>query len=221
MSATRADGSAIAKIPELHQKRVAAAFLINIQRWEAAEAAAAVGFRNAPDAAKWAAQMAELGHVADNGARRGPKRKISEAEASALGAALEEDKIGRGVERVAARQHASGNLAAASRRTYERALRRADFIPQMSTGDLPLTPAKEKARVKFANGVRDKRLGYRGSFSDSKIFEGGAIYRRGKARKCWAKRDKPRRESRKKPPYQVRPHSIFTRLRDCSLIADC
>ena len=200
---TRVDGSKIEKVPAFHQKRIAAGYLINEMGWEAAQAAEAVGYSRAGDAAMWAARLASSGHVADDGKARGPKRKVSDEQATALGKALEADPSGRGTQRVGQQQQKKAKLVEASRQTYERALRRVGYEPQLTQGDLPLDGPKKEYRVKFCKRVRDKRLGFRGSFSDSKIFEGGAIYKRGRARKAWAPNGRPRRESRKAPPYKA------------------
>ena len=85
-----------------HQRRCTAGFLVNHCGISAADAARTVGFSKARDARFWADTLDKTGHVLDNGAARGPARIISDDEAVKLGEALEKDKKGRGVKRVAA-----------------------------------------------------------------------------------------------------------------------
>jgi len=204
----RAEPAESWQTPLRQQRRIAAGFLINEQSWDAAAAASAVGFARTSDAALWAARLAEFGHVRDDGARRGPKRKLTEEHGRVLGAALEEDRIGRGVARVAEMLVKQQKLPAADRKTYVKALKAVDYDISMSRNDLGLSDEEKAARLCFCRRVRDDRLGYRASFSDSKVFFGGSNYRQGRARRVWTKKGKPRRESRKKAPYKARMHSL-------------
>ena len=187
------------------QRRIAAGFLINEMGATDAEAAKAAGFARADDAAKWAARLRINKHAKAAGGR-GPKGKLVVADGRALGAALSKDKIGRGVKRVAASLVKSGKIGKASERTYLKALRAAGYDVSMSSGDIQFSDEQEKARVAFCRRVRIDRLGYRCSFSDSKIFCGGVVHGKGKARLCWAPKGESRVFSRARPPYQA-PHT--------------
>ena len=88
-------------IPLRKQRRLVAAFLMNERGWSAERAADAAGFSAARHAENWAKRHAQTGDVDDDGAARGPARKLTSSNAEQLGAALMEDKIGRGVQRVA------------------------------------------------------------------------------------------------------------------------
>ena len=197
-------------------RRWTSVFLMTHARHSAAEAAEAVGFARAEDAQKWADRFDETGDVLDDGARRGPPRKITPEQGQSIAEGLKAQKSGAGVKRVMRRLTKEGVLSEEPcTETGRRAARRSGVAYQPTTRNEGAHPNAE-ARTAFARKMRHSALGKTGLFTDSKFFDGGDAYKQGLVKKAWWDADMPKPVDRTKAPYKARaapPPCPHARLR--------
>ena len=193
------------------QKRVAAAFLVNHGADGAGgdpiEVARLVGYARPSVAAEWAERIGN--GESPRTAHPGRPSQVAAADVKLVGESLLADRTGVGVRRVVQRLAGDGRIEQHATETYRRALVDAGWRIAEVEREEAYTPAQKAERVAFCRRVRDKGLGSKAAFSDSKIFRGGAVYRQpGQRWRAWRAPGKPRVEPSVKAPYQARePHT--------------